>query len=309
MTQTAQAALVDWGTTRMRVWLVDASGAVLAERRSDDGMLSAQPDRFGPVLEAHLSDMGAPSGLPVIACGMVGARQGWIEAPYVEVPARLEDIFDGAVSVPHKPREVRILPGIAQRTKGLPDVMRGEETQLAGAADKLASGECLVCMPGTHSKWVATRDGRVSGFRTHMTGELFALLSGQSILRHSVGVAKADPASDAFLSACDEVMAKGGAALPRLFGIRAGTLLNAIGPEESASRLSGLLIGAEIAQAINDGGGANGVVLVASGGMKALYEGALSRANLTIDTVDADAAVLAGLATAARHYGILPTRE
>ena len=186
MTGPAVAA-VDWGTSSFRLWLLDASGAVLAEKRSGDGMLTAGAEGFPAILERHLAAAGAPADLPVIVCGMAGARQGWIEAPYVALPASLDAILAGAVPVPGQARKIRILPGLAQRSAEAPDVMRGEETQLAGVLPLFAAGSHLICMPGTHSKWVEAADGVITGFRTWLTGELFSILSKQSILRHSLG--------------------------------------------------------------------------------------------------------------------------
>ncbi|MCB1376237.1 MAG: 2-dehydro-3-deoxygalactonokinase, partial [Rhodobacteraceae bacterium] len=180
-------AAVDWGTTRLRIWLLAGDATVLAERRSDEGMASAATEGFGAILERHLAAMAAPADLPAIVCGMAGARQGWIEAPYVACPAHMDDILSGAVAVPGAARPVRIVPGVAQHGDGPPDVMRGEETQLAGIAPRIAHGVHSVCIPGTHSKWIHAASGAVERFATFLTGELYALLSTASILRHSVG--------------------------------------------------------------------------------------------------------------------------
>src|SRR5690606_38709082 len=128
----------------------------------------ARDKGFAVVLEGHLAAAGAPAGLPVIMCGMVGARQGWLEAPYVDMQSPLSAVLRGALSVPDAARDVRIVPGMAQRLAEAPDVMRGEETQLAGAG-LAGRGRHIVCMPGTHSKWVAVEDGAVTGFGTWPT--------------------------------------------------------------------------------------------------------------------------------------------
>lgn len=306
--QPAAVAIGDWGTTRLRLWLLDANGNTVAERRSDEGLLSAQPDGFAAILERHLSDMGAPDTMPVVLCGMVGSRQGWLEAPYVDTPASLSQIFAGAVRIPGAGRDIRIVPGLAQRTVDAPDVMRGEETQLSGAGETLLAGQRIVCMPGTHSKWVSVADGAVTGFQTFMTGELFSVLSGHSILRHAVGQAPepVSPNSPGFAAACAGALADGGDISTRLFRLRAATLLQGLGQAEAAAALSGLLIGGEIASARRTiANGAESVVLVASGAMRALYETALGLAGLAVEVVDADAAVSAGLRGAARHHGML----
>ena len=301
-------AVADWGTTRLRLWLLDHAGRVLAERRSDEGLLSAQPDRFSGILERHLADMGAGAGVPVMICGMAGSRQGWIEAPYVTVPASLDEIFGGAVRIPGQKRDIRIVPGLAQRAADAPDVMRGEETQLAGAAETLSSGRHVVCMPGTHSKWVEIADGVVSRFQTFLTGELFSVLSTHSILSHALGAKPeaVSAGSAAFAGACAAALADGGDISTRLFRLRAATLLQGLGPGDAAATLSGLLIGGEIASASRTFATSGaGLVLLASGAMRELYAVALGLAGQTIQAIDADEAVRIGLCRAARHHGML----
>lgn len=304
-------AAVDWGTTRLRVWLLDGAGTVLGERRSDEGMLSAAATGFKSVLERHLVELAAPAALPVIICGMAGARQGWFEAPYVETPALLDAVLGGAVRVPGNERDVRMVPGLAQRDADSPDVMRGEETQLAGIPELLGAGNHVVCMPGTHSKWVSIRDGAVTGFGTWMTGELYSLLAHQSVLKHSVGggaTAVATPSS-AFARGVETSLSDRADLTSHLFGIRAGGLLLGLRSEDAAARLSGLLIGAEISAAEQRYPAAGPVVLVGSGLMYALYERAFEIAGIEARRVDAENAVQRGLFEAARRCGMIGHEE
>src|SRR6185312_4187455 len=192
MGQAAYVA-VDWGTSSFRLWLVDRAGNILGERRSHEGMMVAGKPGFATVLQSHLEAVGAAPGLPVVVCGMAGARGGWVEAGYVDTPARLASILKQAVAVPGQDR-IRILPGIAQRDRKAPDVMRGEETQLLGALGVDAADDAVVCMPGTHSKWVRANGGTVERFATFMTGELFGVVSRETILSHAV--TGADEAED-----------------------------------------------------------------------------------------------------------------
>ncbi|RUX04947.1 2-dehydro-3-deoxygalactonokinase [Mesorhizobium sp. M8A.F.Ca.ET.059.01.1.1] len=300
-------AALDWGTTRLRAWLIDGAGKVLAERRGDDGLVTAREKGFANVLESHLTAMGAPEELPVIICGMAGSRQGWLEAPYVSVPSPLGAILGGAARVPDQKRDIRIVPGLAQRLADAPDVMRGEETQLAGAGLP-AKGRHLVCMPGTHSKWVLVEDGAVTGFGTWPTGELFSVLAAHSILRHSLGEHPSPVAGDNpfFRRWCEIALGEGGDVTSRLFAIRAAGLLQDLKADDAAACLSGLLIGGEIASARRrHGAGATSVVLVASGALAVLYQAALGLAGLGLRTVDADEAVRAGLIEAARENGMI----
>ncbi|TGS40722.1 MULTISPECIES: 2-dehydro-3-deoxygalactonokinase [unclassified Mesorhizobium] len=300
-------AALDWGTTRLRAWLIDGAGKVLAERRGDDGLITAREKGFANVLESHLTAMGAPEELPVIICGMAGSRQGWLEAPYVSVPSPLGAILGGAARVPDQKRDIRIVPGLTQRLADAPDVMRGEETQLAGAGLP-AKGRHLVCMPGTHSKWVLVEDGAVTGFGTWPTGELFSVLAAHSILRHSLGEHPSPVAADNpfFRRWCEIALGEGGDVTSRLFAIRAAGLLQDLKADDAAACLSGLLIGGEIASARRrHGAGATSVVLVASGALAVLYQTALGLAGLGLRTVDADEAVRAGLIEAARENGMI----
>ena len=296
-------AAADWGTSHLRLWLLDAAGVVLDERRSAEGMLAAGPAGFAGILERHLSDMNAPAALPAIVCGMAGARQGWVEAPYVTVPAPLATVLEQAVRVPGIVRDVRIVPGLAQRDRDGPDVMRGEETQLAGIAALAGPGRHFVCMPGTHSKWVLVEDGTVVRFATWLTGELYALAASQSILRHSVAGATADtePDDPHFIAWLDAAVARPGDLASSLFRIRAATLLHDLSPDGAAAALSGLLIGSEIGAAIDVfDPGPTPVALVASGRLGRLYQRALARAGCRVEVTDAETAVRAGLLTAAR---------
>jgi 2-dehydro-3-deoxygalactonokinase len=300
-------AAADWGTTRLRVWLLGRDGAALAERRGDDGLVSAREKGFSAVLENHLAAMGAPAGLPVMICGMAGSRQGWIEAPYVDVPSPITAILEGAVSVPGVARDIRIVPGLAQRAADRPDVIRGEETQLAGAGLH-AAGRHIVCMPGTHSKWIEVEGGAVSGFGTWPTGELYSVLAAHSILRHSLGEKPAAVSAENpfFRRWCETALAEGGDIAGRLFSIRAAGLLHGLGAEDAAACLSGLLIGGEIASACRRYEVARApVVLIASGALGVLYSAALGLAGHEIRPVDADEAVRAGLFEAACHNGML----
>ena len=224
MSQAAYVA-VDWGTSSFRLWLVDRAGNVLGERRSHEGMMAAGKPGFATVLQSHLEAVGAAPGLPVIVCGMAGARQGWVEAGYVDTPAQLASILQHAVPVPGQDRDIRILPGIAQRDPKAPDVMRGEETQLLGALGVDAADDAVVCMPGTHSKWVRVSGGTVERFATFMTGELFDVISRETILSHAVTGADEAEDIDAFKSAVMAAFETPAFAANLLFQVRSGQLL------------------------------------------------------------------------------------
>lgn len=290
---------VDWGTTSFRLWALDAAGRVLAARRSDEGLNVAGGIGFERVLESHLSALGIDEGVPAVLCGMVGARAGWVEAAYLDAPVRLDDLAARAVAAPASRRPVRILPGIAQRSAGRPDVMRGEETQLLGLASEGFSG--LACLPGTHSKWVRLSSGRLEGFSTFMTGELFQLVRTASVVKPAVGAGTVDPDGPDFAADLIEALEAPELLTHRLFALRAGWLLAATPAEAGLARLSGLLLGAELAGAARLHGSLDGTVLVASGPIAALYARALTLSGAKDTTVrDAEDSVRAGLHAAAR---------
>jgi 2-dehydro-3-deoxygalactonokinase len=292
---------VDWGTSSFRLWLVGRDGAVLAERRSGEGMTTAARTGFAEVLTSHLAAISAPDGLPVLICGMAGAKQGWVEAGYLDTPAALSAIPAAAVRVPGVEADIRILPGLAQRDATAPDVIRGEETQLLGAAADLGSGNHLVCMPGTHSKWVRLSGGKVEGFSTFMTGELFDAIAKNTILSHAIADAGAiAPDNAAFRAAVTRMVTNPALATSQLFSVRAGSLIAGLSPEDAKARLSGTLIGLEIAGALSLAAKDTPVMLVASGSLGTLYGQALAAAGLSPTVIDADTAVRTGLAAGAK---------
>ncbi|PDT72699.1 2-dehydro-3-deoxygalactonokinase [Bradyrhizobium sp. C9] len=290
---------VDWGTSSFRLWLMGAGGELFGERRSDEGMTAAARTGFASVLQSNLDALGAAASLPVVICGMAGARQGWVEAGYVDTPAHLSEILKGAVVVRGQPRDIRILPGIAQRDAAAPDVMRGEETQLLGALGLDAPGEALVCMPGTHSKWVRLRGGTVERFATFMTGELFSVVARDTILSHAVAGADETVDADAFRSAVAEAFAVPALSANLLFRVRSRQLLFGGSARAGRETISGTLIGAELAAGLAEREHATPVTLIASGRLQRLYRIALESLSIPLNVMDAEEAVRRGLAGAA----------
>lgn len=288
---TADWIAVDWGTSNLRAWAMGADGAVLAEAGSDQGMGRLPPEGFEPALMQLVDPWLGPGVTPVVACGMVGARQGWAEAGYRAVPCAP---LDPEAMTPAPSRDgriaVRIAPGLSQAAPA--DVMRGEETQIAGALALVPGFDGVLCLPGTHSKWAQVSAGEVVSFQTVMTGELFDLLSRQSVLRHGLAGEGEDwPAFDAAVSDALSRPEKIGA---RLFALRAEGLLNGLPPASARARLSGLLIGLELAAARPYWLG-QAVGLVGSSRLTAAYARALAAQGVTPRILDGTACTLAGL--------------
>ena len=286
---------VDWGTSHMRAWAMSASGTVLAEARSDRGMATLDRDGFEPELLRVAGDwFDGPT--TVIACGMVGSRQGWVEAPYASVPCpALPDGFTRAPTMDPN-LQVHVIPGIKQTSPA--DVMRGEETQIAGFLSRNPNWDGVICLPGTHTKWVHVSADEVVSFQTFMTGELFATIGSQTVLRHSVAAEGWDDA--AFASAVYEAMSRPERLAARLFSLRAEGLLNDLPRDTARARLSGLLIGAELASAKPYWIGQQ-IAVIGAGVLAKTYVDALAAQHAPAMQVQAEPITIAGLTAAYRR--------
>lgn len=236
---------LDWGTTSLRAYLYDIDGKVVATRQQAWGIRQLPEGGFAAALEAITADWPACTA---IAAGMVGSRQGWREAPYVALPADAASIAEGMLRVEDcHSHELWIAPGLARRQPA--DVMRGEETQIIGALAGRSPGSTpqRFVLPGTHSKWAAVSNGRITAFDTVMTGEMYALL-----LKHSILGAGLPPEADrpfvgeAFVRGVVCARDSGGEGVfGRLFSTRALMLAGELAPAQVPDFLSGLLIGEE----------------------------------------------------------------
>ncbi|MCD9032803.1 2-dehydro-3-deoxygalactonokinase [Luteimonas sp. Y-2-2-4F] len=233
---------VDWGTTALRAWRLDAAGAIVDARRGPTGALDAR-GRHAAALAACIDGW---DDARIVLCGMVGARNGWVGMPYVDCPASAADLAAALRdhADPALPgRRLLFVPGVADRAA--PDVMRGEEVQVCGLPGVLDGGRHLVALPGTHAKWVRVEDGRIISVATAMTGELYALLRRHGTLADLMTGDDAPRDRAAFEAGLRQAGADGG--LPhQLFGLRARALFGRIDPAALPSWLSGLLIGHEI---------------------------------------------------------------
>ncbi|SHH13406.1 2-dehydro-3-deoxygalactonokinase [Marivita hallyeonensis] len=285
---------VDWGTSHLRVWGMSRDGAVKFRKTSDAGMGHLTRDQFEPALLDLVGEALETDRTPVVICGMAGSRQGWAEAKYVAVPCAPPGIDRATPLATRDPRlTVHILPGVKQTSPA--DVMRGEETQIAGFLALNPKFDGIICLPGTHTKWAHISAGEIVSFRTFMTGEMFALLSEQSVLRHSVAEMGWDP--EAFADAVSTAMSNPSDLAARLFSIRAEGLLNNLDAHEARARLSGLLIGAELAAARPYWLGQH-VALIGDDALCKAYADALGAQGLPVKRTDAERMTLEGLKAA-----------
>lgn len=281
------AALIalDWGTTSLRGWLIAGDGTILDRRAGGSGILAVTDSDFS---DAHRSFVAGWPSLPTLASGMIGSKQGWVEAPYVACPGGFADLAPGLRATPDA--ALRVVPGIAWQVPGLaPDVMRGEETQIFGAlgADD-ASG--LFVLPGTHSKWARVTAGRIASFATFMTGEIFAVLRQHSILgRLMAADAMPDLNAAAFEAGAEVGLNHSDDLLHRLFAVRTLGLFERLSATDAPSYLSGLLIGAEIAAALQrESVGGSPPTLIGARPLCAAYQRVLAAQGIAARIADED---------------------
>lgn len=277
---------VDWGTSSFRAYRLADDGAVREQRSAAAGLLACG-GRFEAVLVQQLEGW---DDAVVAMAGMIGSRSGWREVPYVAAPAGGADIAAGmlafeAESLPG--RRLMIAPGLSHHpAEGAPEVMRGEETQIVGLLDRLpGAGPHLICLPGTHSKWVQVEAGRITGWQTAMTGELYALLRKHSLLAALMPEAIDADVDDAeaFARGLATSQAHGGLT-HHLFGVRTRGLFGEFAPAQAPSYLSGLLIGHELRGLVPPGTGR--VHLVGSAALLARYERALATRGIATQRHD-----------------------
>ncbi len=254
MTEVAPALIaLDWGSSRFRAYLLARDGAIQDEIASADGVSTVAAGGFPDALRRLVGGwLDAHAGLPIVASGMVGSRHGWREAPYVRCPADPSDIVASLVAVQAGDRLVHLAPGLAYEDEsGEPDVMRGEEVEILGIAD---AGGRLIVLPGSHCKWAVVEKGRVDQFKTFVTGEAFAAIRDHTLAGAFAHAAKPKELGYAFTRG----VRRGAAAargegrsglLGALFSARSLPLMGKLAEDDAGDYLSGLLIGAEIAEA------------------------------------------------------------
>jgi len=282
----------DWGTTNRRAYRIDASGECCDEFEDDKGVLSVPAGGFPAAVAEIRERLG---DLPLLLAGMIGSNKGWQDAGYVPAPADVHDLV--AALVWPGGREA-IVPGVSYQGNGRADVMRGEEVQLLGA---VAAGDvprdALVCHPGTHNKWTRVAGGCIASFRTVMTGEIFNLLKGHSILADLLKGGAEEEA--AFASGVRHGLAYDD--LPsELFAVRARVLLGEAKAEDAASYTSGLLIGADVRIGLN-GEDAQPVYVMGRPELTRLYAAALRKAGREPIELDGEQSFLAGIREVAKR--------
>ena len=286
---------VDWGTTNRRAYSIDTAGVVVDQMEDDRGVSSLTVGSFPNAVAEIRQRMGER---PLLLAGMVGSNRGWREAPYVPCPARLGDLVARLEWV--ETGRVAIVPGLSIVEGETGDVMRGEEVQVFGLLGQLRESKPhTICHPGTHTKWIALQEDAIAGFRTVMTGEIFALLRKHSIL---APLLKADPAvGPSFLRGVERGFAHGELSA-ELFAVRARVLLSLMEESEAASYASGLLIGCDLRAGLSMHSGGE-IVVLGTPTLTRLYAQALRHCGQMAREADGATAFVAGMVAIKEKLG------
>ncbi|MBR0656675.1 2-dehydro-3-deoxygalactonokinase [Plastoroseomonas arctica] len=295
---------IDWGTTNLRAWRFGAAGMVVESREAPYGVTRLPPGGFDAAFAEVVGEWLADGETGVLIAGMAGSRQGWLEVPYLECPAGVEQIAGATRLLPIAPAAVRIIPGLRTRdADGVPEVLRGEETALIALLARRDAHEATICLPGTHTKWAHVGGDRVLGFTTAMTGEVFEALSQHTILRQSCAPPSADPVPPpGFMAGVAQAKRPGGL-LHQAFGLRARWLMGEMAQGEGTGFLSGLLIGHDVAAAL-ESGVSPPIILCGADALVRLYAAALEAFGIPHEVATGEP-VAEGLVLVGRRLGLV----
>ena len=297
---------LDWGTTSFRAFLIDQDGHVLDQKTNENGILAVPNNAFeGVLISAIKVWLDQHPALPIVASGMITSRNGWLETPYLSLPANIND-FANALTPLTLSNDIVIhfITGASYENKnGVPDIMRGEETQIIGEVE--ASDNEIFLLPGTHSKWAITQDEKIIGFTSFMTGEVYAALKEHTIL----GALMKECSSlndDAFLKGVLMQQKQDISILHQIFTARTLALFDKLENEDIADYLSGLLIGEEIKSALNqyDANKETIIKIIGRGDLAARYARALDAFGLNHKIINDEVTVM-GHYKIAKKAGLL----
>jgi 2-dehydro-3-deoxygalactonokinase len=284
--------VVNWGSSRFRAYRLNPNDDAVDERTSSAGAAAMKPSQFHSTLLAEVGEWVRDGETRILMCGMVGGRSGWAEVPYVPLVAGIEEICQGVVSLGVPELDVRIVPGLlGSDSSGIVDVMRGEETEIMGCAEP--SEHLTLVLPGTHAKWVRLNGPNIASFSTYMTGELFGAVRSGTILAQSLA---GEDDGSGFEKGVERAQ-EPGALSHHLFGIRSSVLLGELRREAASSYLSGLLIGHEVKDGMDQ---RRGVHLIGEPRLCSLYARAIVLCGGSA-TIEPEGAAVRGLTKIARR--------
>ena len=284
---------LDWGTSNLRASLLDPSGPLREQRHSAMGVMKVPPGSFDAVLVELCGDWMQAHRLPLIASGMVGSRQGWKEAPYLDCPATLKQAAHQLTALEFEhpdlgKHKIYIAPGLkCTDANGQTDVMRGEETQIWGAQLPPSS---ICVLPGTHSKWIwLDGQGDFQNFKTFMTGEIYSLLTQHSILGRLMEISESNASLnlDVFHRGVSLGIRGHAELMHSIFAARTAGLMGQLNATELPDFLSGILIGAEIGSVSLDA--VSKVHLLGEGGLCVRYTQAFQQQGISVVRVGENA--------------------
>jgi 2-dehydro-3-deoxygalactonokinase len=287
MTRPRPLIAIDWGTSSLRGARLGESGQVLESREFPRGILTVPPGQFETVFHELFGDWMQTLDALCLVSGMAGSRQGWQEAPYCPCPAGFAELGQHLLWL--QPGRIALVPGLScwgADALNTPDVMRGEEVQIFGALQLSGRDSATLVLPGTHSKWVQVHSSRVAQFQTYMTGEVFALMSQQSILGKTLDLNGAFN-EETFLQGVDQSQ-QAGSVLHHLFAVRTLGLFERMSAAQLPSYLSGLLIGEELrTQTVN--ADSDPVILIGNDTLTQRYSLALQHLGIACQSHGAEA--------------------
>jgi 2-dehydro-3-deoxygalactonokinase len=296
------AVCIDWGTSSFRAYLVKPDGSILERSESARGILTVARGEHEALLAGIIGGWLSGGALRIVMSGMIGSRQGWLEAPYARCPAGLQEIAAAMATIETRTLgAIGLIPGVsAIHRDGSPDVMRGEETQILGALAAMNRAEGTFVLPGTHSKWARVEAGRIMSFSTYMTGEVFAALKDHTILGRSMEAASEDNSAFAEGVRAAARLERPGDMLHAIFMTRTLGLFDRLRPGQLSDYLSGLLIGAEL---LSGARGAQEAIVIGSPALTARYCAAGEVLGMTLQPSPEDCAPLGQLALLAHWRG------
>ena len=279
----------DWGTTNLRAWLLDDEGRIVCRHESAMGLKAAQPKGFLPVFQNVVTEFEADEGTPALIFGMASSKNGWLEVPYAHAPVDAFALARKVRRVPERPDTWMVGGVCCDGGAAHPEVMRGEEIQALGVLQNHPAARSI-CLPGTHSKWITARDGKLEGVSTFMTGELFEWVVQHSIISSQITSHEFDAAGfEAGLKLAESSLPLTSA----LFQLRTQFLFGRVSSDQVHSMASGLLIGHEVSAMA---GKCDGVIhLCAAPRLAASYQLAFDHFGLECITSDSEQAAITGL--------------
>lgn len=284
--------VVDWGTTNLRAYFCRDDGLILARTELEKGIKAITPGQYPELLHQVLAELGITAEEQIYVCGMAGARGGWLEAPYCETPVNVTALKEKLIPLP-EPFDGFLIPGIKTvEVDGVLDVIRGEEVQIFGALRLLDLENALICLPGTHSKWVYVKNRQIIAFTTFMTGDVFEALK-KTLLNYRD---EDQFNQQAFESGLTESQRTSGGLLHQLFTARTRMLAAELTEEQVSSFVSGLLIGHELKEAEMFRDAVDQVVIIGSDRLCQRYRMALEQTSVSIETLGSDIATCNGIA-------------